>query len=397
MASFLRARTQMARDPKTLVHLPSYLAMERIEEGHAIPTAATDGKRLWINVAWMEQWTVDQQIGVLAHECLHRMLKHHLRFQDLLPKARALYPSMGEADIHRIHNIACDIRINSDLLADGFDLPENGHFDKEGKFKGQSSERIFWALLRQEDEQGQGAAGQMPEWGTVDPLGAEDGQGDDGSGMAGLEERQAEEQEVDRLVATGLAMARKKGLEPGGLAEQIKRARRPRDWREDLLEELQRTIGADEFSMARLSNPGRRQGFVMPGTISQKLHKAAVALDTSGSISAKELGFYVGQVNEIVRSCAPEELVVIQCDAAVRDVRTLAEGEVITSITVKGRGGTSFVPVFDHLERDVVQPDVLVYMTDGQGTFPIDRGIPTIWLMTTDIRPPFGRAIRLNP
>jgi predicted metal-dependent peptidase len=70
--------------------------------------------------------------------------------------------------------------------------------------------------------------------------------------------------------------------------------------------------------------------------------------------------------------------------------------------TFKGRGGTDFRPVFDLVATDISRPegwpDLLAYLTDGQGSFP-ERAppYPVVWLLPEGSRvvPPFGARIEI--
>jgi predicted metal-dependent peptidase len=68
----------------------------------------------------------------------------------------------------------------------------------------------------------------------------------------------------------------------------------------------------------------------------------------------------------------------------------------------RGGGGTSFEPFFAHVEstRGEVQR-VLVYLTDGYGTFPKERPAePVLWVVTAgglaSEQFPFGDVARLR-
>ncbi|MHA2501978.1 MAG: VWA-like domain-containing protein, partial [Candidatus Kariarchaeaceae archaeon] len=63
----------------------------------------------------------------------------------------------------------------------------------------------------------------------------------------------------------------------------------------------------------------------------------------------------------------------------------------------KGRGGTSFIPVFQWVENRGDIPDLLIYFTDGYGSYPpSEPGYPVVWVMTTDHMPPWGDLIEYN-
>jgi predicted metal-dependent peptidase len=62
---------------------------------------------------------------------------------------------------------------------------------------------------------------------------------------------------------------------------------------------------------------------------------------------------------------------------------------------LEGKGGTSFVPVFEEVERMRVRPDIVLYCTDLIGEYPEHRpSCPVLWLTTNKTaEPPFGEVI----
>ncbi|MEA2754909.1 MAG: hypothetical protein QOJ54_1198, partial [Aliidongia sp.] len=62
-----------------------------------IGTMATDGRAIWFNTGWCERQGVTKTMGVIAHEVLHVVNKHHLRRGDRSPK---------------LWNVAADLLIN---------------------------------------------------------------------------------------------------------------------------------------------------------------------------------------------------------------------------------------------------------------------------------------------
>ncbi|MCB1876115.1 MAG: hypothetical protein KDH88_09080, partial [Chromatiales bacterium] len=62
-----------------------------------------------------------------------------------------------------------------------------------------------------------------------------------------------------------------------------------------------------------------------------------------------------------------------------------------------GGGGTDFRPVFDWLDEQGQQPQLLVYFTDAQGQFPPhEPNYPVIWLVKGRDSVPWGQRIQLN-
>ena len=64
----------------------------------------------------------------------------------------------------------------------------------------------------------------------------------------------------------------------------------------------------------------------------------------------------------------------------------------------KGGGGTDFRPVFDHIEKNEVAPDVLVFFTDTWGEFPAEPPpYPVLWIVDVPgAHVPWGEMIHVK-
>ncbi|MCI4331444.1 MAG: VWA-like domain-containing protein [Thermoplasmata archaeon] len=211
----------------------------------------------------------------------------------------------------------------------------------------------------------------------------------------GLEDR-LRQRWRERLVQA--AQSTSAGGDGGAFAEETLRAlEAPRiDWRGRLSMFLQRSQAADYTWVP----PNRRylhRGVYLPGTRSRSLGDLVVALDTSGSIDpdvARSFLAEVGQIAQLLGSTG--RLLLIQADEEVRDVRTIGPGDRVPD-TIRGRGGTSFVPVFDYLSHHPeISPGGLLYLTDGQGTFPEKAPpFPVLWVLVAPAHVPFGASLAL--
>src|SRR5215472_9466882 len=95
-----------------------------------VPTAATDGRDLFFNVAFWNKLTPPQRLGLLAHEVLHAALLHVRR--------------RGPRD-PLLWNIAADIVVNGIILSQlGFELPA-GHVRVQ-KLEHLSVEEVYHLL-----------------------------------------------------------------------------------------------------------------------------------------------------------------------------------------------------------------------------------------------------------
>jgi predicted metal-dependent peptidase len=146
--------------------------------------------------------------------------------------------------------------------------------------------------------------------------------------------------------------------------------------------------------------PNRRllqYGLYLPSYVKEGV-TVVLAIDTSESISMywlRRMAEEFARLHEEVRPL----LYVIQCDAVVTKVDRYDPAEPVAPEDLKpvGGGGTSFRPVFDYVEEQGLSPDVLVYLTDGEGAYPEQEpAYSVLWLLTQSLPahsgyyPPFG-------
>ncbi len=203
------------------------------------------------------------------------------------------------------------------------------------------------------------------------------------------------------LIRSAYNMQKSHGYIPGAIQEVIDQLIKPRiPWYVLLNQYIQKVIMSD-FSWVP---PNRRllaKGIILPSTIKEFI-EVVVALDTSGSISDDELTKFVSEAHSIIVSFANVKMHIIECDAEIQDVMVIEEGECIDGRKlpwegkpISGRGGTSFIPVFDYVAEQNIAPDLLIYFTDGYGDFPDEEpAYTTIWVMTTNVEPPWGNLIK---
>ena len=124
-----------------------------------------------------------------------------------------------------------------------------------------------------------------------------------------------------------------------------------------------------------------------------------VVIDTSGSISAAEISEFLSEINSI-KGQLSARITLLACDAVLDSQCPWTFEpweEVNLPESVKGGGGTSFLPPFEWLQAQDIQPDLLVYFTDAEGRFPEQEpAVDTLWLVKGKNRVPFGTRVQLN-
>jgi len=117
-----------------------------------------------------------------------------------------------------------------------------------------------------------------------------------------------------------------------------------------------------------------------------------VAIDTSGSVSNEEIAKFFTEI-KIMKQCGVS-ITIVECDCDIGNVYEYTN-RIPKSVT--GRGGTSFIPVFDFIKDGIYKrgnkefklkkkPDGVVYLTDGYGSFPNPKDVynKVLWIIVKD-------------
>ena len=135
------------------------------------------------------------------------------------------------------------------------------------------------------------------------------------------------------------------------------------------------------------------------GQVRSRTVKLVVAVDTSGSMSKRDLEDVFIEIFGILKH-VNHEITVIECDA---DVQNVYRAEKLTDVNldIKGRGGTAFTPVIEHINDNGHFKDaLLVYFTDGFGEceIPKPRTYRNLWITTTghiSLNETYGEVVEL--
>lgn len=117
-----------------------------------------------------------------------------------------------------------------------------------------------------------------------------------------------------------------------------------------------------------------------------RLAELVIAIDTSGSCSTDTVRRFLEETLEIVSQrenfFREMKVYLIQCDCVIQSVTAIRSAEdwrrSCESITIQGRGGTDFTPVFRYVEelrmrKELKELKALLYFTDGDGVYPRQR------------------------
>lgn len=393
---------------KMLVRHPFFATLMMsmpMEFTDAIPTAATDMKKLYINPSFVDSITDDVLLFVLAHEIMHTALEHGLRRQHR--------PMMR-------WNIACDYSINLTLKDTGFKVWEQALNDEKyrtpEKFP-MSADAIDRLLEKEQEQQKQQQGGQGGGQGQPDPNGqSQQGQGQgqqpqppgmgqpggthhspmlgdlkehDGAGDKAAEDRL--KQDIQQRVAQAAAIARMTGNMSGSLERFVKQILEPQVAWFDMLRHLMTECAeADEDWSHR---DRRFQGIYLPTNRSERMGDIIMIGDTSGSISDQEMCKYAAEFRAIAEDLQPESVRVVWADSKVKGEQLFQFGEEVKPVP-KGGGGTDMRVPLDHCEQ--YEPRVVVLFTDCATPWPKDPPpYPLIVCSTTTMSAPIGETVHI--
>jgi predicted metal-dependent peptidase len=400
----MRARVRLALSHPFLAAAVMRLPLRPASQQTWCATAATDGYHIFFNPEWIATLDDAALRGLLAHEVLHVLFAHSSR----LGGRHAL-----------TWNWACDFAINALLIAQGFTLPKGGLIS--GEFEDEPAETIYRKLF---DEASRGAAQRVTANGRLRAT-PRDGDSDDDLPPAGLADcnipsagadlldpedprvrplraddaPDAEQVEALRGELRAEALSRLQGSSAQVFAVACDAADEAKvDWRALLRDRLTERIKGDWMSYP-FSKRHLHRGLFMPSPGMLVPGHIVFAIDTSGSMTDMLIESIAGELRTF-RETFPCRLTVIQADTAIRSLKeydAMDGTEIEKRMTVYGRGGTDFRPVFAWLAEHA--PDALVlYATDGLGSFPLQPPEnAVIWLLTRGDsgKIPFGSVVKL--
>ena len=336
-----------------------------------VPTAAMSATgQMYMNVDFCAPLSVRQLMFLLAHEAMHYMLAHGLRRGHRDPKA---------------WNIAADKVINDTLIDAGV-----GDFIDGGITLDGAREMAAESLYDENDDgDGEGPGGLGNDIG--DPTDA-DGQPLDDATIHQLEA----EAKIDAIQSAKAAKA--VGKLPASIERIIEELVNVTTPWYDILERFMAGKIKDGYSWNR---PNRRfiaRNIYIPGTdYVPKMGPVVIGVDTSGSIGPDEIAMFNGHINRIIDTCNPEVVHVVYCDYDVAGVDEYTPQDFPVTIQCKGGGGTSFKPVFDWIDNNAIEPECVVYLTDGYGDqSEFTTNHETVWLTTGTEAFDWGHVIKFE-
>lgn len=348
-----------------------------------VPTAATDGKVLWFNPAFIEKQDQPQLCGLVAHELLHAALQHVQRRRE---RDATLW------------NIAADIVVNGMIRSDtSYQLPAGGVEDTT--LAHLSAEEIY--------EQLNTGKKKVPKIVLLDLMPglaeSEDtrgGQSDADMGSLGQSKAEQLQRHWRAALQQAGAVARrinrgfgKNGLD--GVREFEGATNSSLSWREILWQFMVST----PYDFGGFDRRFIHRKLYLEDVVGESV-EVAICIDTSGSIGGAELGAFMGEIQGILDAYPQIRGTLFFADAALYGPHEFGKDAPMPE--ARGGGGTAFEPFFHWVaqqEHGGTQ-QLCIYFTDGYGSFPrAPPESPVLWVVmpggleSTGF--PFGEVARM--
>ena len=176
------------------------------------------------------------------------------------------------------------------------------------------------------------------------------------------------------------------------------------DWRE-LLREFVTSICShkDTSSWRRINRRYLASDIYMPSLVGESLGCIAIGIDTSGSISQKEMTRFLSEVQGIADNVNPEKVHLIYWDCTVKKHEEYSSSDLPNlAMNTKpvGGGGTDPTCMQNYLIEKGIVPECIVMLTDGYVYSWGDKwNAPILWTITAggkDIEAPCGKTINIQ-
>lgn len=370
----------------------------RISKSDKIPSAGvsiTDKINLMYNEAWIESLELIDVVKVLKHECGHILQEHIIRAKQI---------GATNPELHKRFNLATDATINLHDL-----VPT---VEKIGGITVNSLNEKLKAMVDEANAKDKGKRaftpmeeGQMAEYyynkinefaeENKDILPEGNGMGETMDDHSTWEESSGNEEMQKEVAKQAVNESVKScggiGNVPGEVAALVAELNRSQvNWKQQLRQFFVNTLKSTRIATRKRRN--RRYGILQPGHKKKPELHLGLCVDTSGSVSDKELAMFWEEMKAIY-ACGVK-ITVIEADCVVQNVYDF---EASKTPDFKGRGGTSYNPAIKKaLELKV---DGILYCGDfDTADTPENPKKPFLWVGVRNSPPPadFGRVIYLE-
>jgi predicted metal-dependent peptidase len=358
------------------------------EENTWCTTAAVDGRYIYWNRKFFESLTLDETIFVLCHEIMHVVYDHFGRRSHRDPG----YWNMAGDFV--INSMLINEKIGAMPMKPVVDKDEEGNtsqrvglYDK--RYEGWTSEAVYDDLQKR----------QVKKQMTLDvhiQLGKDAQDGDGKKQMKGIpievdEEalKGIRESLKDKILQAAQAAA---GKMPAGIARLVDHLVEAKiNWRDYIRETIQSQLTAD-YTWHKPNRRHSSSDIVFPSLIKEETIDVEVSIDQSGSISAEMARDFLSEIMGITEQYSSYRIAVSTFDTKLYNRQVFTEDNIDEMLTYepKGGGGTDIGVVWRYLQKNAIEPKLLIVFTDLEDD---DHGDPNYCNTLFLINNPYNKNI----
>tara|TARA_R100000789_G_scaffold34469_2_gene37712 strand:+ start:400 stop:1524 length:1125 start_codon:yes stop_codon:yes gene_type:complete len=317
-----------------------------VNDDSILPTCGITKKcKLLVNKKFMSGLKNKERVAVLKHEALHVAHKH---FNRLI--------NVSQPDIAEL---AKEVSINQyveDLP--GIDIPTIQKFELEPNLSLEKYYKLLVKIAEDNPDKVKKMYGKNPLKGDSKNL-------------------KKDVKEAEEIYKEAKEYAKSIGSESNDAYEDVVIV--PTNYKAKINKLINYQTSNTKLKRTNLKSSKRFKG--SPGLKKAlELNDIIFGLDTSGSMSKRELGMAIDAIQKFRNKCS--KLTVIQGDTQVTDIDAVRKN--VNSLTIKGRGGTELTPIINKA-REYGFPKVpLVMFTDGEfWNYPEEKELKnSLWIFT---------------
>ncbi len=343
--------------------------------------------RLYYTKQGLDRYQLEELVGIFAHEVFHIALDHLNR---------------RESRDQFLWNVACDHAINLLLRNEGFTLPEGTLYNPD--YEGLTAEEIYDKILESAKKVQIAFCDEHVEVSDQGEEGHDQGNNQDQEQHTKIVVSNGEQlrDDIRKLVENAYKYSKQRGQLPHGIERYFDYLEESKvDWKTLLRRYVIATIPKD-YTYLRPNKKSQMYGVYLPGIKKENIIEVFFAVDTSGSISQDELDQFLAEVIGFAKTFPNNNFYVMSCDAQLYEPQKFRNvNDLKRNLQISGGGGTSFIPVFEYIQKNHPRAKLLVYFTDlygDQDELNPPYHFRTLWVVTENHgqEPPFGDVIYLG-
>ncbi len=312
-------------------------------------------REIYIHPRW--EFSTEELRFIFAHEFLHVGLRHEIRCQGRDPY---------------LWNVACDYVVNGWLMEMQVgSMPSRGIlYDKD--LAGSSAEEVYDRITR--DLRWQRKLKKIQTLGGV-------GRPDMVGQATAKWWTRGEGMDLDAFYRRALLEGerwysdRGRGFLPAGLVEEIRALNQPpipwdvelAQWMDQFFPTIEKRRTYARMSRRQSATPDIARPYWYRPEENRQMRTFGVVLDTSASMTRKELAMAIGAIASFALSREVAAIRLVYCDARPYDAGYILSESLLQQVEIKGRGGTRLQPAIDLLENaeDFPEKAPILIITDG--------------------------------